>query len=264
MKHLVRIHRPLCGLLLLLSLLISASNVCADKRTTLPICAGMGLKDALMTLKNRYEERHPDILLEINFASSGALQKQIEQGAPAELFLSAGQKEMNALEAQNLIVPKSRCDLLGNTLVLIVAEEKQQQIQSFADLPKQAASFAIGHPGSVPAGRYGKETLTSLDLWSQMESRMVLAKDVRAVLAYVDSGNADAGLVYRTDTLMLRSAVIAATAPTNSHSPIVFPAALVANGRHPAETRQFFEFLKSAEAGEVFARYGFIPLLKKP
>lgn len=264
MKQLARIHRPLCGLLLLLSLLISAFPVFAKKRTTLPICAGMGLKDALMTLKNLYEERHSDILLEINFASSGALQKQIEQGAPAELFLAAGQKEMNALEAQNLIVQKSRCDLLGNTLVLIVAEEKKHQIRSFSDLPKHAASFAIGHPGSVPAGRYGKETLTSLDLWSQMESRMVLAKNVRAVLAYVDSGNADAGLVYRTDTLMLGSAVIAATPPANSHSPIVFPAALIANGRYPAETRQFFEFLQSSEAGEIFARYGFTPLLKKP
>lgn len=252
--------------LLLVCLLIAAlpATVIAGNRTTLPICAAMSLKDAVTALQQIYEERNPEIGLEINFASSGALQKQIEQGAPAEVFLSAGQKQMNALEAQGLIVKESRCDLLGNTLVLVVAKEKQQKIKDFDDLQKHAGSFSIGHPESVPAGRYGKQTLVSLELWQPLEKRLVLAKNVRAVLAYVDSGNADAGLVYRTDTLKLRSAIIAAEAPVKSHAPIIYPAALVADGRNPAEAQRFLKFLQSDEAGKVFARYSFIPMKNQP
>lgn len=253
------------GLLLLALLIALLSHAAiAEARTTLPICAAMSLKDAVTALQKIYQERHPEIGLEINFASSGALQKQIEQGAPAEVFLSAGQKQMDALEAQGLIVKKSRCDLLGNTLVLIVAKEKHQQIKGFSDLQKHAASFAIGHPESVPAGRYGKQTLINLDLWQPLEARLVLAKNVRAVLAYVDSGNADAGLVYRTDTLKLRSAIIAAEAPVKSHAPIIYPAALVADGRHPTAAQQFLNFLQSDEAGKIFAKYLFLPLQNQP
>lgn len=248
--------------LLLLTLLIAIlpHTAMAGNRTTLPICAAMSLKDAVTALQQLYEEQHPEIGLEINFASSGALQKQIEQGAPAEIFLSAGQKQMNALEAQGLIVKESRCDLLGNTLMLVVAKEKQQQIKGFGDLKEHADSFAIGHPESVPAGRYGKQTLESLDLWQPLEKRLILAKNVRAVLAYVDSGNADAGLVYRTDTLKLSSAVIAAEAPAKSHAPIIYPAARVAAGRHPAAAQRFLNYLQSDEAGKVFAKYRFMPL----
>ncbi|MCD4689248.1 MAG: molybdate ABC transporter substrate-binding protein [Desulfuromonadaceae bacterium] len=252
--------------LLLLTLLVAflPHTAMAGNRTTLPICAAMSLKDAVTALQQIYEEQHPKIELEINFASSGALQKQIEQGAPAEVFLSAGQKQMNALETQGLIVNESRCDLLGNTLVLVVAREKQQQIKGFGDLQEHANNFAIGHPESVPAGRYGKQTLVRLHLWQPLEKRLVLAKNVRAVLAYVDSGNADAGLVYRTDTLKLQSAVIAAEAPVKSHAPIIYPAALVADGRHPAEAQQFLDFLQSDEAGKVFAKYRFMPLQNQP
>ena len=252
-------------LLLLIILLASLPHsAMAGNRTTLPICAAMSLKDAVTALQKLYEQRHPEIALEINFASSGALQKQIEQGAPAEIFLSAGQRQMTALEVQGLIVKESRCDLLGNTLILVVAKEKQQQIKGFGDLQEYAGSFAIGHPESVPAGRYGKQTLINLGLWQPLAKRLVLAKNVRAVLAYVDSGNADAGLVYRTDTLKLRSGVIAAEAPVKSHAPIIYPAALIADGKHPAEARQFFNFLQSDEAGKVFARYRFRPLQNQP
>ncbi len=263
MKHLAT--RCFCSLLLL-SLLVAflPHTAIAGNRITLPICAAMSLKDAVTALQQIYQEQHPEIGLEINFASSGALQKQIEQGAPAEVFLSAGQKQMNALETQGLIVKESRCDLLGNTLVLIVAREKQQLIKGFGDLQKHAESFSIGHPESVPAGRYGKQTLVSLGLWQPLENRLVLAKNVRAVLAYVDSGNVDAGLVYLTDTLKLRSAVIAEEAPVKSHAPIIYPAALVANGRHPAEAQRFLDFLQSAEAGKVFAKYRFLPLQNQP
>lgn len=246
-----------------LLLLLMPQGALAASRTTLSISAAMSLKDAVTALKSVYEQQHPDIRLEVNFASSGALQKQIEQGAPAELFLSAGQKQMNALQSQGLIVPESRCDLLGNSLVLIVAQEQKDRIRGFADLAQGAERFAIGHPESVPAGRYAKQTLVSLDLWNSLQKRLVFAKNVRSVLAYVDSGNADAGLVYRSDTKVLKSALVAAEAPEKSHAPIIYPVALIKDGKQPALTGRFLAFLKTAQAGEIFARFGFTPLLNK-
>ncbi|APG26394.1 molybdate ABC transporter substrate-binding protein [Syntrophotalea acetylenivorans] len=252
---------PLWGVVLLL-FLIPQGGLCAN-RSTLPISAAMSLKDAVTALKEVYEQQHPDIRLEVNFASSGALQKQIEQGAPTELFLSAGQKQMNALQSQDLIVPQSRCDLLGNSLVLIVAKEQKDRIWGFDDLAKDAEHFAIGYPDSVPVGRYAKQTLLSVGLWDTLQERLVFAKNARSVLAYVDSGNADAGLVYSSDTKVLKSAVVAAHAPEKSHAPIIYPVALIRDGKQPALTGQFLDFLKTAEACRIFARFGFTPLLAK-
>jgi molybdate transport system substrate-binding protein len=246
-----------------LMMLLIPQGALATSRTALSISAAMSLKDAVTALKGVYEQQHPDILLEVNFASSGALQKQIEQGAPAELFLSAGQKQMNALQSQGLIVPESRCDLLGNSLVLIVAKEQKDRIRSFDDLAKRAENFSIGHPESVPAGRYAKQTLVSLDLWNALRKRMVFAKNVRGVLAYVDSGNADAGIVYSSDTKVLKSAVVAAEAPEKSHAPIIYPVALIKDGKQPELASRFLAFLKTGQAGKIFARFGFTPLLNK-
>lgn len=127
----------------------------------------------------------------------------------------------------------------------------------------RAQSFSIGMPETVLAGKYGKGTLVSLKLWDKLEKRIVYAKDVRQVLAYVDSGNVDAGLVHRSDTVALKSSVVAAVAPTGSHGPIVYPMAIVKTAKRPVSAEKFMEFLKSPEATKVFANYGFIPLAVK-
>ena len=146
-------------------------------------------------------------------ASSGLLQKQIEEGAPVDLFISAGKSQMDELAAKGMLIPQTRSDLLGGELVLIVAREKQALIKGFADLSKGAFSFSIGQPETVPVGKYAKETLQSMKLWDKLANRIVFAKDTRQVLTYVDSGNVDAGLVYRSDAVALQGAVVAAVAP---------------------------------------------------
>ena len=191
------------------------------------------------------------------------LQKQIEEGAPVDLFISAGKSQMDALAMKGLLIPQTRSDLLGGELVLIVAREKRALIKGFADLSRGASSFSIGQPETVPVGKYAKETLQSMKLWEKLANRIVFAKDTRQVLTYVDSGNVDAGLVYRSDAVALQGAVIVAVAPKNSHSPIVYPMAAIIPGKNLEATRKFMDFLKSPEAARIFTKYSFVPLQKK-
>ena len=235
-------------------------TACAAERTSIRISAAMSLKNALSDLKATYEKMVPNVELEINYGSSGLLQKQIEQGAPVDIFLSAGKKQMDELEAKGLLIPGTRTNLLGNKLVLIVAKEKKSSLKSFADLAGKAQSISIGQPETVPAGKYAKETLTNLRLWEKLEKRIMFAKDVRQVLAYVESGNVDAGLVYQSDTLALKSGAVVAAAPAGSHSAIVYPMAVIKDSKNRSEAEKFMTFLKSANAAKVFEKYRFIPL----
>ncbi len=230
----------------------------------LTVSAAMSLKDALTVLARRYEEERPGLRVELNLAGSGALQRQIEQGAPADLFVSAGEAQMNALQTAGLLAPGTRCELLGNELVLVVARERRTEIRSFADLAPHARRIAVGNPSSAPVGRYGQEALQSLGLWLALEPRVVYAKDVRAVLAYVESGNADAGLVYRSDARHLHTAELVAAAPPASHARIVYPAAVLAASPHAAAARAFLDFLRTPAAGAVFRAEGFRPLPQGP
>jgi molybdate transport system substrate-binding protein len=253
----------LLTLLAVVTCLVLPGVVSAAGKTLIQVSAAISLKDALNALKEDYSSKEPSVELQYNLGSSGMLQKQIEEGAPVDLFLSAGKRQMDALAEKGLIEAATRADLLGNEMVLIVAEEKKNSIKSFDDLIAKAQSFSIGMPEMVPAGKYGKETLVSLKLWDKLDKRIVYAKNVRQVLSYVDSGNVDAGLVYRSDTVALRSAVVAAVAPKGSHAPIVYPMAIVKSAKHPEAAMKFMEYLKSPEAAKVFAKYQFIPLKGK-
>jgi len=240
-----------------------SGTACAAPKSIVQVSAAISLKDALGALKQMYEKKAPGVEVRFNFASSGMLQKQIEEGAPVELFISAGKKQMDELAAKGLIVPESRSDLLGNEIVLMVAKEKKGVIRTFSDLAGKAGSISIGQPETVPAGKYGKETLVSLKLWDKVEKKVMFAKDVRQVLAYVESGNVDAGLAYRSDTVSLESGAVAAVAPMGSHSAIVYPMALIKDGRNRIAAKGFMDFLKSPAAAKVFAGYRFIPLAGK-
>lgn len=263
MKKTARIFTTLftAGALFIGSLLPQA--VSAADKNEIRISAAISLKDALDALKGTYSRKEAGVDIQYNFGASGMLQKQIEEGAPVDLFISAGKKQMDELASKGLIVPETRVNLLGNELVLIVAMEKKNTVKTFADLADKAQSFSIGMPETVPAGKYGKETLVSLKLWDKLEKRIVYAKDVRQVLAYVDSGNVDAGLVYRSDTVALKSAAATAVSPKGSHGPIVYPMAVVKAAKHPEAARKFVEFLKTPEAAKVFAQYRFLPLMGK-
>jgi len=233
-----------------------------DSKVNLTIAAAASLKDAMEELKDIYVKENTGVDITCNYASSGTLQKQIEEGAPADLFISAGKSQMDGLAAKKLIVEASRKDLLGNELVLITG--KDSLLSGFEGLTDASVSkISLGNPETVPAGQYAKEALTSLKLWDQIQSKLVLAKDVHQVLTYVETGNVDAGLVYRSDTIGSEKVKIVATAPEELHQPIVYPMAIVESSKYQQEAGKFAEFLQGAEAAQVFTKYGFKPLTAK-
>lgn len=233
----------------------SSENTPAPVEIT--VFAAASLQDAAREIKTVYEGQRPGIKVTYNLASSGTLQKQIEQGAPGDLFISAGKSQMDALEKQNLIDKDSRLNLLGNQLILI-APVNSTALKDFSGLLDSAVKkIAIGEPDTVPAGKYAREALTNLKLWDKVESKLVYTKDVRQVLTYVESGDAEAGLVYRSDLTESDKAKLIAVAPQDTHQPIVYPAAVVTAGKQQQAAKDFLLFLQGPEAGRIFAKYGF-------
>jgi molybdate transport system substrate-binding protein len=214
------------------------------------------LTETIGEIETQYRQDHAEIDFRNNFGGSGTLARQVEQGAPVDVFLSAAAGPMDELQAKGLIEAGTRHDLLRNTLVLIAP--RGSGLQGFAGLTdKSVRQIALGDPGSVPAGQYGKETLTALKLYERVKGKIVLAKDVRQVLTYVETGNADAGLVYATDAQNDARVRIVATAPEETHEPIVYPVAVVGAGRESGAAQQFVEYLKSPAAAAIFVKHGF-------
>jgi len=224
---------------------------------TLTISAAISLKAPLETIGQSYERVHPDERVVCNFGASGTLQHQIEQGAPVDIFISAGESQMDALEKDNVLVPGTRRDLLGNQLVLIVPT-RSEGVKDFTDLTKSTVkSIAVGNPQVVPAGTYAKETLENLGLLPKIQRKLVYAQDVRQALAYVEAGDADAGLVYVTDARTSNAVRVVATAPSNSHLPILYPVALLKDSKSPEAARTLLETLESSDSLNTFEKYGF-------
>lgn len=222
----------------------------------LTISAAASLKDAMEELITIYAKQHPDVIISYNFAASGPLQKQIEEGAPVDLFISAGKSQMDALAEKGLLVDASRIDLLGNELVLIA--NKDSKLTGFEGLTDPGvAKISIGTPETVPAGKYAQEALTSLKLMDKLQPKLVMANDVRQVLTYVETGNVDAGLVYRSDAMSGKEIKVVAAAPADSHKPIVYPMAVIKSTKHQKETEAFAAFLSGDEAAQVFTKYDF-------
>lgn len=231
---------------------------------TLTISAAVSLKAPLQTIGESYERSHPEQRVVCNFGASGTLQHQIEQGAPVDIFISAGEAQMDALERDSLLVAGTRRDLLGNQLVLIVPA-KEQRVKSFADLTKGGVkSIAMGDPQVVPAGMYAKETLQSLNLLPKIAGKLVYAQDVRQALAYVETGNADAGLVYVTDARISTAVRVVAAAPDDSHLPILYPITLLKDSKSPQAARALLDTIESTDSLNEFEKYGFTPASKAP
>ncbi|MCC5637708.1 molybdate ABC transporter substrate-binding protein [Nostoc sp. CHAB 5844] len=226
--------------------------------TSLTISAAASLKDALEAIKPIYIKEKPGVNLAYNFGSSGALQQQIEQGAKVDVFISAATKQIDALEKKGLLVDGTRKDLLRNKLVLI-APQNSTTISDLKDLTSpQVKKIALGEPKSVPAGQYAQQVLTSLKIADQIKSKVVYAKDVRQALNFVESGNADAGLVYLSDAKSTSKVKVVTTAPENSHSPIVYPIAVLKSSKNVDAAKDFEQFLVSSnEAKNVFEKQGF-------
>jgi molybdate transport system substrate-binding protein len=234
-----------------------AQQTPAPQSPSVTVSAAISLKDALDQLGREYERDHLGTQISFNYAGSGTLQHQIEQGAPVDIFFSAAQKQMDALQSQGLIVADTRHDIVANDLVLI-APSSSDDIHNFQDLAKSIVkTVALGEPATVPAGMYAQQTLEHLGLWDSVKSKAVYAKDVRQVLTYVATGNANAGLVYRTDAQTSPKIRTIFTAPPSSHDPIVYPAAVLKNSKNQDTARAFLQFLETPHALEIFKTYGF-------
>lgn len=237
--------------------LTNQSAAIAQAKSRLVVSAAASLTDALQEIAPLYKQTYSNITLRYNFASSGALQQQIENGAPADVFISAAEKQMDTLQQKNLIEPASRRNLLTNRLVLVVPNSASEitNLQSLKDI--RVKRIAIGDPRSVPVGQYSEEALKKQGLWNSLQPKFVLANNVRQVLQFVESGNVQAGLVYATDAKKSNTIKVVQVIPVNLHTPIVYPIALVKRSKNQTSARNFIQFLSSGKAKKIFQKYGF-------
>lgn len=233
------------------------SNGC--KRTdhpTLTLSIAASLQDAMVEIESSYQREHGAVDFRNNFGASGTLARQIEEGAPVDAIVSAGTKPMDDLESKGLLQRGTRSDLLRNSLVLIAPQDST--LSGFGDLVRPAVRLvAMGDPASVPAGQYALDTLNALKLYDKIRTKVVLGKDVRQVLTYVETGDADAGLVYATDARISTKIRVVTVASELTHHPIVYPVGIVAGTRNLREARDFLAYLKSPAARAIFVKHGF-------
>lgn len=260
----------LCSLVLLLlsvALLFSGCGkavketaaVAQPESIELNISAAVSLKDALIEIQKNYQDKHPNIKILFNLGASGSLQKQIEQGAPTDIFISAAPKQMDELQKKQLIDQATRKNFVENKLVVVVSKDAKLKLEKYEDLTQGGINkIALGETAVVPAGQYAKEVLQKLGIWDKVEDKLVFAKDVRTVLAYTETGNVEAGIVYKTDAVSSDKVKIAAIAPEGSHQPIVYPIAIIANTKKVKAAEDFVAYLFSPESKAVMEKHGFV------
>ena len=226
----------------------------------LTISAAVSLKDAFNEIAELNEKRN-EAKIHFNYGASGTLQKQIESGAPVDVFASAGAKQMDELAAKGLIVSSTRKDFARNVLVLITPANSIA-LNSFSDLAKpEIKKVSIGNPKTVPAGQYTQQTLNKLNLLQQIQSKLIYAEDVRQVLDYVVRGEVDAGVVYSSDALSAATKVkVVARAVDDAHDPILYPIAVVKESHQQDAAQRFIDLVLSTEGQSILAKHGFISI----
>jgi molybdate transport system substrate-binding protein len=242
-------------LFLFLVLLLSTPALAAPPL----VLAAASLQESLTAAADAWAARGHDKPI-LSFAASSALARQVESGAPADLFISADEPWMDELAGKGLIRANTRVSFLGNSLVLVAPAATARQVAIRPGFPLARllgqGRLAMGEPGSVPAGKYGREALTRLGIWSSVSSKVAGAENVRAALALVERGEAPYGIVYLTDALASKGVKVVGTFPSTSHAPITYPLATLATASS-AETEGFRRFLLSSLGKAIFRRYGF-------
>lgn len=241
-----------------LALMVSCFAVSFSAAAELTVFAAASLADSLEALSPLYAKASGNTV-RFNFGASGTLARQIKEGTPADVFLSADELRLDQLDREGLLLPGTRRTLLANTLVLVVTADNTT-IATLDDLLLPAVRhLAIGEPATVPAGTYAKTYLTGLNRWAPLQTKAVFLENVRAVLATVEAGNADAGFVYKTDALRSKKTRIALEIPQSEGPPIAYPAAVVKTAKSADAAQGFILWLAAPEAQSVFAKHGFLP-----
>jgi molybdate transport system substrate-binding protein len=242
----------------LLAIALCAIFATAAHAAELRVHAAASLSDTLSEIGKVWEKRG-GAPLRLNFGGSNLLARQIEEGAPGDVFFSADEEKMNALDRQGLVVRETRRSFLGNSLVVIVPSDSGLSVRTARDLVSAGVQrIAVAEPTTVPAGIYARQWLEQLKLWSKLSRKLVTTENVRGVLLAVEGGNVDAGIVYRTDAMVSRKARVAFVVSGAEAPAISYPAAVLTEASNAAEARKFLAFLESDEAKVIFRRRGFV------
>jgi molybdate transport system substrate-binding protein len=225
----------------------------------LTVSVAVSMKEAVEEVGRAFTSAHPGVTLRYNLGASGDLQKQIEAGAPVDVFISAGQRQMDELARRGLVVAPTRRVFARNVLVAITPVDSRTDLAKPTSLLEPAvARIAIGNPKTVPVGQYAEESLRSLGLWDRVRGKLIFAENVRQVLDYVSRGEVDVGFVYSTDVAVRAGRVKEAfRPPEDTYQPVAYPAAVLAGSREPRLARALVDALASAEAHAVLRRLGF-------
>ena len=221
------------------------------------VLAAASLTDVLTELANNYKKETSTEII-FSFASSGALQAQIEASAPADIFFSAAQKQMNALEEKGLIDSETRKDLLENKVVLISPKNSNLNIKSFTDITNSnVKKLGLGEPKSVPVGQYSEEILSNLSILDIAKEKAVYGSDVRNVLDWVETAEVDCGIVYATDAKIAKNINIIAEAPEGTHKKVIYPISIIKSSQNKEEAKKFIDYISTDKSKEIFQNYGF-------
>jgi molybdate transport system substrate-binding protein len=244
----------------MLAVLVAVAMPAASAQE-LTFSVAISMKEVTGELGRRFMQSHPGVTLRYNFGASGGLQKQIEAGAPVDLFISAAQRQMDELEKKGLIVQASRKTFARNALTIIKAADSKVDIAKPADLLEpRITKIAVGNPRTVPVGQYTEESLRALGLWEKLRAKIVFTENVRQALDYVARGEVEAGFVYTTDAAVRgREVKEAVRPPEDSYRPVTYPVAVIKDSKQGALAGAFIDLLVSPEGQQVLARQGFLP-----
>jgi molybdate transport system substrate-binding protein len=255
------VRKFVCALATALGLAVGVGHA-ADERSPVVVFAAASLTDAITEIGAAFT-KETGIAVQYSFAASSALARQIEAGAPAEVFFPADQEWMDYLAKKQLLAPGSRRDVVGNKLVLIAPATSKASVKITTGTSLLAAigngRVATGDPDSVPVGKYAKAALTKLGAWDGLQARMVRAENVRSALAFVARGEAPFGIVYLTDARIDKNVKVLDTFPESTHTPITYPIALTRKA--DADARHFLKYVSGKSAAATFEKFGF-PLAK--
>ena len=249
-----------CGLTSALGLSFLCQPAQAAVKAEITVSAAASLTNAFTTLARQFEARHPGVTVRTNFAASNPLLRQIEAGAPVDVFASADQETMDKAQQGDWLLPGTRADFTANTLVIIVPQGARVRPSTPQGLRHEGVKrIGIGNPDSVPAGRYARDALIKAEEWEALAPKYVVGQSVRQVLDYVARGEVDAGFVYGSDAVAGKDKV-QVMGPLRGHKPILYPLAVLKNGAQPKLAQQFTDFVRSPEGQAVLESHGFSPL----